>query len=153
MRNSVRLIAGLFLSVALASAAAAQEPARRRPQQIPPTGAEEATQLTPAQLDGIRTLEAITSRSTAGLTFDHRADGTIGLNLQGRFQNVLLATPGKDGKLEVACLTGDHGHEFTTPIAFRNPVRGETRHRLQAPTRLAAPIRVASVKTVAPEVK
>ena len=151
MHNSVRLIAGLFLAAALASTAAAQQPASRRAQQAPPTGAEDSAQLTPEQLEGIRTLQAITSRSIEGLTFEHRADGTIGLNLQGRFQNVLMATLGPDGKWEVACSTGTHRHESVTPIVGWNPARGGKR-RLQSPT-LAAPIKVVSVKTATPETK
>jgi hypothetical protein len=152
MGNSVRLFVGVLFSAALATAAGAQEP-RRQPQ-MPATGAEDAVQLTPEQLQGLRTLEAMTSRSIEGLTFEHRDDGTIGLNLEGRFQNVLRWTAGADGKLELAChIGGDHRNESAAPSATFSPLRTSQRQRVQAPSRLAAPFRVAPAKAAAPEVK
>jgi hypothetical protein len=131
--NVVRLISGVLLTAALASSVGAQQPAKP---------------------EGLATLEAITSRSTEGLTFEHRSDGTISVDLRGRFQNVLMATTGKDGTLEVVCSNADHHHAAATPIVPWTPVRTGTLNRLQVPRRLAAPIRVApATRSAAPEVK
>ena len=75
-------------------------------------------------MQGGRTLESITSRSTAGLTFDRRPDGTLSINLQGRFQHLLLAAAGQDG-LGVECHTGD-ATPSAAVAAIRpwRPVRG-----------------------------
>src|SRR5262245_56013793 len=105
MTKAIRSLTGLLLTAALVlmtGTADAPDRARRRPRQIPPTGDEDSAQRTPAAEAGARTLDAITSRSTEGLTFERRVDGTIGLDLQGRFMHVITAAPGQDGRLEVA---------------------------------------------------
>ena len=74
---------------------------RRRPSQIVPTGAEDAVTVT--EDEGTRNLDALTSESTDGLTVVERADGTQGIDLQGRFQHVLKAHHTSDGKVDYAC--------------------------------------------------
>jgi hypothetical protein len=141
-----------------ATTASAQEKGRRqRPQQVPPTGAEDSAEALPEDPEGVETLDAITSRSTEGLTFEHRGDGTIGLDLQGRFMHVLRATPGKDGHLEVSCETGSrHGKEAhakaATAVKPWRPVRGLASGAVRGKP-LPAPIRVAADKAPAAEEK
>jgi hypothetical protein len=100
----------LFLS----SPATAQL-AQQHAQQAPATGAEASASLTPVDITGLQNLNAATSRSIEGLTFEHRADGTVGLNLEGRFQNIVRSTIGPDGRLALSCAVEAHGHAGTLP--------------------------------------
>jgi hypothetical protein len=114
----------LAASLLVSMAVSAQSPVRR-PQQVPATGAEDGRARTPAEVEGARTLDAITSRSFAGLTYDQRADGTLTINLQGRFQNVMMATPGADGRLNAFCQTSE---SLKSPSAATPwlPIKGKT---------------------------
>lgn len=91
-------IALLSLVTLFAGSASAE---RRRPSQIVPTGAEDA--VTVSEDEGTRNTDALTSESADGLTVVQRADGTQGIDLQGRFQHVLRAGTTPDGKTEYAC--------------------------------------------------
>jgi hypothetical protein len=117
---------------------------------VPATGVD--VPLTAADTIGIRTLDAFTNRSTEGLTFEHRVDGTIGLDLQGRFQNVMLAHRLPDGRLELNCLAeSDDRRAFSIPQW--TPDRKAPVRRIAAPSRLLAPIVVAPKGAPVPEVK
>ncbi len=149
MPSLARSIAGVLLTAALilsAQVSSAQESKRRRPEQVPPTGAEDSAQPTAEDEEGTRLLDAITSESTKGLTFEQRSDGTISLDLQGRFMHVLTAAPGRDGGIEVSCHKGGD-REPATLAAVKPwmPVRGQTPHRLDVKP-LKAPIVVAPEK-------
>jgi hypothetical protein len=122
--------------------ASAQEPARRRPEQITPTGVEDSAQPLADDQSGVRTLDAITNQSLEGLTFEQRGDGTIGVDLQGRFMNVLMATPGADGHLDVSCITDPLKLPPAAAIAPWTPSRRDSTHRLNVVGRLPAPIAV-----------
>jgi hypothetical protein len=151
MMSGTRALAGLCLAAGLvfvAGPAGAQEKARQRPQQLPPTCAEDSVHLTPEDEQGLRTLDAITSRSTEGLTFEERADGTIGLDLAGRFMHVLTAAPNQTGHLDVACHTGGNANPkgaTASSVKPWRPVRGQTPHRLNV-NPLKAPIVAVSEK-------
>lgn len=136
MMSATRSSAGLSLAVTLvllAGAASAQEKARRQPpQQVVPTGAEDSAQLTADDEEGQRTLDAITSHSTEGLTFEERGDGTIGLDLQGRFMHVLTAASGAEGGVEVSCHTGESQQAKAAALPLWKPVRGQAARRLNA---------------------
>jgi hypothetical protein len=108
----------------VSTAVSAQVPVRR-PQQVPATGAEDSRVQTPADAQGVQRLDAITNRSFAGLTYDQRADGTLSINLQGRFQNVMMAAPGPDGRLNAFCQTSE---SLTKPISATPwlPIKGKT---------------------------
>jgi hypothetical protein len=152
MTRSIRAVTGVLVgAVLVASTATAQQgPAQRRPQQVPPTGVD--APLTPADLPGIRNLDAFTNRSIDGLTFEHRSDGTIGLDLQGRFQNVMLANRRPDGGVDLTCVSGSHDHAAVT-LPQWTPGRTAGMQRLRVPSHLAAPIVVAPKAAPAPEVK
>ena len=136
MMSATRSSAGFSLAVTLvllAGAASAQEKARRQPpQQVVPTGAEDSAQLTADDEEGQRTLDAITSHSTEGLTFEERGDGTIGLDLQGRFMHVLTAASGEDGALLVSCHAGESQQAKANALPLWRPVRGQAARRLNA---------------------
>ncbi|MBY0492993.1 MAG: hypothetical protein K2Y23_02145 [Cyanobacteria bacterium] len=103
----------------------AQNPVRV-PQQVPATGAEDALPRPPADEQGVRTLQAITDRSIAGLTYTERSDGTLSIDLQGRFMNVLMAAPGQNGGLEAFCQTSQ---SLSSTIDLGTPwlpVKGKT---------------------------
>ena len=152
IRSSAAFLSAVAL-VLLTGTANAQDATRRRPEQIPPTGAEDSAQPTPAEEAGARLLDAITSRSTEGLTFEQRPDGTIGLDLQGRFMHVLRAAPGKDGHLDISCHAGG-SPELSPANAVKpwNPVKGKALHRLDV-TGLRAPLPVILETTPALEEK
>ena len=103
-----------------ASAAKVRTPQFRLPQQVLPTGEEDARALrlatsssaaAAAERAEARNLEAelryMTSESTEGLVYDQRSDGTISVDLQGRFMSVAIATPTEDGGYLVSCHTGE----------------------------------------------
>lgn len=157
MTKSARAGSGIVvgaLLMLLGSTAGAQGPAQRRPaqrpQQAPATGVE--VPLTPADTIGIRNLDAFTNRSTEGLTFEHRVDGTIGLDLQGRFQNVMLAHRLPDGRLELNCVA-ESNDRAAFSIPQWTPDRKAPVRRIAAPSRLAAPIVVAPKTAPVLEVK
>jgi type II secretory pathway pseudopilin PulG len=69
----------------------------RQTGQMSPLTPEEAHRLA----EGIKQL---VSQSTEGLVQVHRADGSVSMDLQGRFQNVLLAKKEADGTISQACI-------------------------------------------------
>jgi hypothetical protein len=121
--------------------------------QVPATGAEDAGPPTAEEIQGAKTLQALTNRSLNGLTFDHRADGTISVDLQGRFMHVLKVSTGPDGRLIVACHTD---HALTSPEFILQPWRpvrsGHGIGRIDT-TGLYAPLKVTISKPAALEVK
>lgn len=60
-----------------------------------PLTQEQAQQLA-EQLEG--------NKTTDGLVQEKRADGTVSVDLQGRFQNVVLAKKNDDGTVSAACV-------------------------------------------------
>jgi hypothetical protein len=69
----------------------------RQTGQTRPLTPEEARRLA----EGIKEL---VSQSTEGLVQIHRADGSVSMDLQGRFQNVMLAKKEADGTISQACV-------------------------------------------------
>jgi len=64
---------------------------------IKPLTPEEAQQLA----DGLKTM---LNRSTEGLEQERHADGSVSVDLQGRFQNVAVARVNEDGSVEQSCI-------------------------------------------------
>ncbi|PYS72005.1 MAG: hypothetical protein DMF69_08765 [Acidobacteria bacterium] len=64
---------------------------------IKPLTPEEAQQLAAG-------LKTMLNRSTEGLEEVHNADGSVSVDLQGRFQNVTLARTNEDGTVERSCV-------------------------------------------------
>ena len=65
--------------------------------QIKPLSPQEAQQLAEG-------LKGMLNRSTEGLEPVHEADGSISVDLQGRFKNVALARVNPDGSVEQTCV-------------------------------------------------
>jgi hypothetical protein len=65
--------------------------------QIKPLSPEEAKQMA----DGLKTL---LNKSTEGLVPVKNPDGSVSVDLQGRFQNVAVARVNEDGTLEQSCI-------------------------------------------------
>jgi hypothetical protein len=60
-----------------------------------------------------RQIRDLTSKSTDGLTQETSKKGGVSVNLQGRFQNVMLSKVGVDGEPESACVTSlDEANSF-----------------------------------------
>ena len=49
------------------------------------------------------TLEVMTTRSSAGLSEVQHPNGMASVDLEGRYQHVLVAVPGPDGKMTTVC--------------------------------------------------
>lgn len=61
----------------------------------------------------VRSIEQLTNRSSEGLTVSTRANGTSAVDLQGRFQTVVVVRANADGTMETKCVTSmDEAAEF-----------------------------------------
>lgn len=65
--------------------------------QIRPLTQEEAEKLAAG-------IKQLVNKSTDGLVSVKHPDGTVSMNLQGRFQNVVLAKKNEDGAISQACV-------------------------------------------------
>jgi type II secretory pathway pseudopilin PulG len=65
----------------------------------------QARPLTPEEAHNLAEgIKQLVNQSTDGLVQIHRADGSVSMNLQGRFQSVLLAKKEDDGTISQACV-------------------------------------------------
>lgn len=65
---------------------------------------------TPAEARAMSiSLKSLVNRSTKGLYSVTQVDGTVSLDLQGRFRNVAKATVRSDDAVELDCLTAEDG--------------------------------------------
>ena len=78
------------------AAAEPNKPNRGRPHQVVPTGADDQAGAPAPDAAAEAELDQMTSRSAVGLTPMARFDGTIELDLEGRFMSVMVAGP--DGR-------------------------------------------------------
>lgn len=146
--TSSRLLAMAVCAVLSAAAAQADEkPALNEtqlPQQVLPTGAEDAVAETAtfaraaassatSESDLIDQLIESTSESDEGLVEETLADGSTMVDLQGRFMSVMIATPTADGGTVIACHTGHdavehakHAHDHATGKAPGKQVAAAT---------------------------
>lgn len=111
-----------FTGLTFSAVAHAQEPTKlpartQLPQQVLPTGAEDAPQTSTAttarsaapaaDLQALQSeLVRMTSESDAGLKSVNLSDGSKRVDLDGRFMSVLVATPTSDGDDEITCHSG-----------------------------------------------
>jgi hypothetical protein len=101
------LAAALFAVAIPGQARAEPGKAHRHGQQVVPTGAEDtpaAARKTAAEEEALADLERATSRSAEGLVEVLRVDGTVSVDLEGRFQNIAAVEDGR-----VSCETHGHG--------------------------------------------
>jgi hypothetical protein len=81
-----------------------------------PLTQDEARRLA-AQLEG--------NKATDGLVEERHADGTVSVDLQGRFQNVVLAKRNDDGSISSACVdTPEAAEAFLTSGGKTETVTG-----------------------------
>jgi hypothetical protein len=134
MKTTLKL--GITCALLWAGTAAAQDtaPATQLPQQVLPTGEEDA----PSRAVGFaaraqemarqseeESLREMTSESSEGLETVRRPDGTVSLNLAGRFMHVMVATPTDDGNYVASCHVGEdarkHVHEAQEMLTGQRP--------------------------------
>ena len=77
--------------------AAAQDPQVDGKGQIRPLTPEEARKLADS-------LKGMLNKSTEGLVAEHEPDGSTSVDLQDRFQNVIVARENADGTVSTACV-------------------------------------------------
>jgi hypothetical protein len=124
MHVSLRMMFGVVSSFSVLTALAQEPPSEpppavhitQAPQQIVPTGQEDAppraedfasrSARTTGQSPEEK-LRVMTSESAEGLETVRRSNGAIGLDLQGRFMNVVVGKQREDGTFELSCHTGD----------------------------------------------
>lgn len=118
--RSLRLLTLLALAMALAAPAMAQRAAHGNAKNAQ---ADDGKDTAPAQQAGVdpkttqvrqptdeeiqaltQSLEPSLSHSAEGLTEVHNADGSVSVDLQGRFQDAVLAKVNPDGSVEQRCV-------------------------------------------------
>lgn len=126
------LLAALVWVATTGQAGAEPRREHRHGQQIIPTGAEDtpaAARRSAAAEAAQGELERMTSRSTEGLTPVLHADGTVSVDLEGRFMSVLVA----DDAGQVSCRThaGDATSATGAPARSRpsEPLPGRADRR------------------------
>jgi predicted nucleic acid-binding Zn-ribbon protein len=132
---SLALGVPLLSALAVAQEAPApKENASRLPQQILPTGEEDASaraqdftaRAARSEAQSLeQQLREMTSESTEGLVTIRQDNGSIGMDLQGRFQSVLIAKQTEDGRYVVSCHTGEdaraHAHHAAEIASGKAP--------------------------------
>lgn len=108
-RFALAVVTLVFLGVALGASPpvqAQQDPTAPPPRQILATGAEDSRPTTAREVAGLEDLAQMIDRSTEGLEVVQRADGTLSVDLRGRFMSLAIARPQADGSEPVSCLIG-----------------------------------------------
>ena len=70
-------------------------------------------------------LAELINTSTEGLVEQRHPDGTVTVDLQGRFQSAMVATIGKDGKVVARCYSKDPEHRCTLSHSETKPPEPE----------------------------
>lgn len=74
----------------------------------------------------VETIEGLTNRSSKGLKVQRTADGGRMVDLQGRFQTVVVAKPNPDGTNEIKCVTSlEEATAFLGIDASKIPAKDE----------------------------
>jgi hypothetical protein len=132
-------VAVLLALSTTADAQQQQDKRKQKPRQVPDTGVEEVVPATPATEAVEALFEEMTSRSSEGLVEVEHADGTVSMDLQGRFMSVMMVAPGAGGEQRILCVTGDEmlrlarSKQSAVPPASQMPQRSTP-----APTTSAA---------------
>jgi hypothetical protein len=109
------ILAATSAAFCFASVASAEKPddkeKKGKPRQVIDTGVD----LMPPDASAEATLDRMTSRSSEGLVLVEHPNGMLSMDLDGRFMNVMLATPLADGSAHLSCQAGAHAHKTATP--------------------------------------
>ena len=118
-------VALLAISAVLAADAASAESKSKgkKPQQVVPTGAEDSPQAPAADPAAEARFEEMISRSSEGLVEVAHDDGSVSMDLQGRFMSVMVAAPTADGGQTASCHTG---REALTQAEAHRTAKGAT---------------------------
>ncbi|MEK6280498.1 MAG: hypothetical protein AABN95_09120 [Acidobacteriota bacterium] len=74
-------------------------------QDVPVTGDAQQQELTPDEAQKLAAgLKELVNQSTEGLAEVKHADGSVSVDLEGRFQNVTVARINKDGSIAQSCV-------------------------------------------------
>ena len=89
----------------------------------PETGQRVSRPITEAQRQMSRSARARLNRSSEGLEVVHRPDGSMMVELQGRFQNTSVVRRGRDGSLHLECDTDAEplGHDASVHTSALAP--------------------------------
>jgi hypothetical protein len=143
--SRVTLLPALVLLSGAGKAVAEPQEAQAAPRQAQaaqalPTGAEDAPRAAArsaaASAEAVD-LETTTSRSSEGLTPVLHGDGTVSLDLEGRFMSVAVASPAAGGGHSVSCANhAGHTHAAGAPQRSRpsTPVDARAAARAEAGT-------------------
>jgi len=142
MQNMGWLTAGALTIAAVVGSAgtlAAQKPDKQKPHQVRQTDAQPPAPASAESIAADALLEEMTSQVSDDLVVIGHPDGTISMDLQGRFMSVMLVKANADGSQTVACEAGHEAladalakHAPTTPSksqAARTTVSEVTRVR------------------------
>ncbi len=124
------IVVAAFALLGVESSADAK-PKKPRPQQVAPTGAEDRPSAAPENPAVEAALDAMTSRSSEGLVQMHHGDGTVSMDLEGRFMHVVFAAP-TDGAPTLACHTGDEARVQARTTKVRTTGKARTTARKPA---------------------
>lgn len=126
--------------IGMTGAVGAQKPNKQKPRQIPQTDVPPAVPVPATDAAGEELLEQMTSRSAEGLVEVVIADGTVLMDLQGRFMSVMVATPQAGGGQTIACETGHDAltHATAKPIAAS---KGQKAKAVAPPAPTTVPVR------------
>ena len=105
------ILAATSAAFCFANIASAEKPddkeKKGKPRQVIDTGVD----LMPQDPVGDALLDRLTSRSSEGLVLVEHPNGMQSIDLDGRFQNVMRATPLADGSAHLSCQAGAHAHK------------------------------------------
>ena len=119
----------------------------KKPQQVVPTGAEDSPLAPAPDLTAEARLEQMTSRSSEGLVEVENPDGSVSMDLQGRFMSVMVAAPAAGGGQTASCHTGREA------LKQAKANRTAKRAKLKKAERIATPAPIAPITTAAPELR
>jgi hypothetical protein len=120
---------------------AAQKPAKQKPRQTPQTGVEDVTPVTVDQAEGEALLDRMISRSSEGLVEVVHPNGSVSMDLQGRFMSVMLATPLNGGGHSAACVVGHEALKHAQATGTVKEADGAKTQRHAAPKPTTAAVR------------
>ena len=118
IRTFALVALGLGLGFAPAVRADPPKAKKHKPQQVAPTGKEDAAAPSSADVAAEQELERMTNRSAEGLTQVQLSNGTVAMDLEGRFMHVMTAVPDGKGGTRLVC-TDKHSKpkKSATPVS------------------------------------
>jgi hypothetical protein len=149
--RSFRVALVAAVALVLSAPAAEAAPKKKKAEQIVPTGHQDAAPPSAQDEAATEALEVMTSRSDEGLTEVMHEDGTVSMDLEGRFMHVLTAGVDAAGKPSASCdAPGDAPARAAAP---RSHPTTPTDERAAADARRVVVVLPARIQTPALEEK